>query len=121
MGLHPAKPPVDVLGSARTVLARKVPLRRAERRRDLALCAPFWLRSNRRRAAPAGWTSPLLFKGMTKDFAELTNTTADVLKSDAMAPNPTKKRCRADQSSRWKLINFNDYRPVRIFWRHNGR
>ena len=38
----PAPPPVDVLRSARTVLAGKGSLRRAKTGRALAGCAPFW-------------------------------------------------------------------------------
>ena len=40
----PATPPVEMDGSARTVLAGKGSLRRAKSRRALALCAPFWRR-----------------------------------------------------------------------------
>jgi hypothetical protein len=45
---------------------------------------------------------------------------AEVLTIEARASNPVDRVRHADQKSKWKSINFNDYRWIRILWRHNS-
>jgi hypothetical protein len=46
---------------------------------------------------------------------------AEVLTIEARASNTVDRVRHADQRSKWKSINFNDYRWIRILWRHSRR
>lgn len=60
-------------------------------------------------------------RSKTADKAISSRSSAEVLNMEHRASIRVTSRCHIEHNTKSKLLNFNDYRPIRIFCTHNFR